>query len=228
MSFSFPISILIAVVYLLVSTFDSSAPVEEVSEADLEAVAQDTVIPSAATSVEEDTTETLAGLAAPMEESMENPGYRVQVFSTSLESKAIALANRLKGELIYGVNITYADGEWKVRVGNFYEKYDAQLLCDEFKAGEFSDAWVARCSISPLVLGFRIQMSSLSSEGSALAFARLVGGDSRYPVYVMEKNGAWKVRVGDFLNNAEAETAKREMAERGYIDMWIVEDRVYR
>ncbi|MBL7191074.1 SPOR domain-containing protein [bacterium] len=84
------------------------------------------------------------------------------------------------------------------------------------------------CTINPPVPGFRVQLTNVSTKNQALAFARFVSGDSNFPVYVIQKDGAWKVRLGDFETIAEAELARSEMANKGYLDMWIVEDLVTR
>ncbi|MBC8204899.1 SPOR domain-containing protein [bacterium] len=234
MNLPFPITILIAAIFLVISAFDkpdSSEPqlieaVEMIEEAAVDSIPG--ASPDSILNLQSDSTEALALIQQPAEPPLETQGFRVQVLSTTDEVKALELADRLKSELLTNVSIAFAGGEWKVRTGDFLIRENARLLCDELKAGEFPDAWIVECAINPSIPGFRVQMTSVSTENQAAAFARLVGADSKFPVYIIKKDDTWKVRLGDFKNHSEAEAVRAKMTAKGYLDMWIVEDQVNR
>ena len=69
------------------------------------------------------------------------PGYRVRVLSTLSEDKALELANKLETDLFVKVYIDLRD-EWKVNIGDFVLRENAQLLCDKLKTEDFPTAWV--------------------------------------------------------------------------------------
>ena len=85
-------------------------------------------------------TSTPAPVAEPTE------GYRVQLYSfTNLEAAEAALerVKRTLEEWSYGVYLQEETGSFKVRVGDFVVKEDADLLRDWFRDKGFIDAWTA-------------------------------------------------------------------------------------
>ncbi len=85
-------------------------------------------------------TSTPAPVAEPTE------GYRVQLYSFTNREAAEAALERVKRTLeawSYGVYLQEETGSFKVRVGDFVEKEDADLLRDWFRDKGFVDAWTA-------------------------------------------------------------------------------------
>lgn len=78
------------------------------------------------------------------------PGYRVQLYSlTSREAAEAALrqVERTLAEWSYGVYVEEESNSFKVRVGDFKEKADADILRDWLRTRGFVDAWTARTVI---------------------------------------------------------------------------------
>lgn len=74
-------------------------------------------------------------------------GYRVQLYSfTSRESAEAALkeVERTLAEWSYGVYLNEESESFKVRVGDFMDKADADILRDWLRDKGFVDAWTAR------------------------------------------------------------------------------------
>ncbi|NQS96902.1 MAG: SPOR domain-containing protein [candidate division Zixibacteria bacterium] len=223
MSFPIPISILIAAVLLIASELDRKFFPEEPPAL----VAPDT----AAAVLPADTIIAEAALPppvpiAPIEEQAETLGFRVQIFSSENQASAQALRERLKFILPYDIHISYKDDNWKVRVGDFTDKEPAQRFCDELKAGEFPDAWVVQCPMNRFVDGFRIQLASMRTHNSAASYARLIEKEISLPVYLVKADNAWKIRVGDFINENNAISLRDELIAMGYSDAWITPDKV--
>ncbi|MCY4545187.1 MAG: SPOR domain-containing protein [Gemmatimonadetes bacterium] len=73
-------------------------------------------------------------------------GYRVQLYSFTNREAAEAALERVKRTLeewSYGVYLQEETGSFKVRVGDFVVKEDADLLRDWFREKGFVDAWTA-------------------------------------------------------------------------------------
>ena len=79
-------------------------------------------------------------------------GYRVQLYSfTNRDSAEAALkqVERTLAEWSYGVYLNEESGSFKVRVGDFTEKADADRLRDSLRSKGFPDAWTASAWIQP-------------------------------------------------------------------------------
>ncbi len=77
-------------------------------------------------------------------------GYRVQLYSfTSRELAEAALqqVEQTLSEWSYGVYVDEESNSFKVRVGDFEEKTDADILRDWLRTRGFVDAWTARTLI---------------------------------------------------------------------------------
>lgn len=66
--------------------------------------------------------------------------------------------------------------------------------------------------------GFFVQIAALSSPERATALAQSVGGS------VQANGGIYRVRLGPYANQASADHARAEIADRGYADARIVRD----
>ncbi len=73
-------------------------------------------------------------------------GYRVQLYSfTSREAAEAALkqVEQALAEWSYGIYVDEVSDSFKVRVGDFVEKADADILRDWLRTRGFVDAWTA-------------------------------------------------------------------------------------
>ena len=114
-------------------------------------------VPAATPETDDETPETVTGLsgdpAEPADEASTpvpvaepTEGYRVQLYSFTNREAAEAASERVKRTLeewSYGVYLQEEAGSFKVRVGDFVEKEDADLLRDWFRDKGFVDAWTA-------------------------------------------------------------------------------------
>ncbi len=78
------------------------------------------------------------------------PGYRIQVFSTSSYLRANeAYLNSMSSILQEPVYLSYDAPNYKIRVGNFLYREDAELFSDENLKRIFPDAWIVRTFVNP-------------------------------------------------------------------------------
>lgn len=217
MSFSLPITIILAAVMMVSSALDKKFNPQPVITIQEEVIAYAEPL---------DTTEIVPQVIL-ITAAEEGSGFRVQIFSTESEEKAVELVERVKFLLPYNTHIHFEDGSYKVRVGDFIYKNEADAAAEEIRLGEFDDSWVVECPISLSQDGFRIQLAAMNSPFNASTYAKLVESDMNIPIHVVKENDIWKVRVGDFISKAEAEDFKTRLNEMGYSEVWVVLDRVY-
>ena len=77
-------------------------------------------------------------------------GYRVQLYSLTTREAAEAALQQVEqslSEWSYGVYVEEESNSFKVRVGDFTEKADADILRDWLRTRGFVDAWTARTLI---------------------------------------------------------------------------------
>jgi len=125
-----------------------------------DAQAPDAQTPDAQAPVDDPSRYDEASIGDPAEAASETPapaaaaepilGYRVQLYSlTSREAAEVALqkVEQALSEWSYGVYVEEESNSFKVRVGDFKEKADADILRDWLRTRGFVDAWTARTLI---------------------------------------------------------------------------------
>ena len=74
-------------------------------------------------------------------------GYRIQVLSTELSSKADSLQSILARIVTDSVYIAYEVPNYKVRVGDFINRYEAEELQKEIIKLGYRSAWIIRTRV---------------------------------------------------------------------------------
>ncbi len=102
--------------------------------------------PQAESELSNDPAEPASVTPTPAPAAEPSPGYRVQLYSfTNREAAEAALkqVERTLAEWFYSVYLQEEAGSFKVRVGDFADKVDADTLRDWFRRQGFVDAWTA-------------------------------------------------------------------------------------
>jgi cell division septation protein DedD len=74
-------------------------------------------------------------------------GYRVQIGAYGSQAEANATADRARSLLTKSVYIQYIAPYYKVRVGNFINKYEATQYKNQLRNTSYRDAWVVESEI---------------------------------------------------------------------------------
>jgi cell division septation protein DedD len=74
-------------------------------------------------------------------------GYRVQIGAYRTEREANAMAARARSQLTRSVYVQYIAPFYKVRVGDFLNKYEATQYREQVRMSGFRDAFVAESEI---------------------------------------------------------------------------------
>lgn len=81
-------------------------------------------------------------------------------------------------------------------------------------------------AVAEPILGYRVQLYSFTSrEGAEAALQQVEQALSEwsYGVYVDEESNSFKVRVGDFMEKADADILRDWLRTRGFVDAWTAE-----
>ncbi len=181
--------------------------------------------------LEESTSSDLANESFPALSNF-NPviGYRVQIFAAKDRNnaeKVKEIASKTIKDRIYIV--LAQDNLYKVQVGDYLSKIDAEKKRDEIRKNpSYSDAFIQNSYVlydnSRNMGNFYIQVGAFSSKNSAEDFInnKLVpGGYSNSSVF-FDKN-LYKVIVGGYSSNQEAQTVKQKLMNSGYEGVWIIQ-----
>ncbi|MDD9949036.1 MAG: SPOR domain-containing protein [candidate division Zixibacteria bacterium] len=81
-------------------------------------------------------------------------------------------------------------------------------------------------TVAEPILGYRVQLYSLTSREAAEAALQQVErtlAEWSYGIYVDEESNSFKVRVGDFMEKADADILRDWLRTRGFVDAWTAE-----
>jgi len=157
-------------------------------------------------------------------------GYRVQIGAFQDREKAEKLkeiAARTIRDRIYVVRAQ--DDLYKVQVGDYLARIDAEKKRDEIRTDPaFSDAFIQNSYIlydtSTNSGEYFIQVGAFSSQSSADDFINnklTPGGYLNSSVYY-DKN-LYKVIVGGYNSNSDAQAVKEKLVNNGFEGAWIIQ-----
>ncbi|MBD3287106.1 hypothetical protein GF359_10615 [candidate division WOR-3 bacterium] len=75
-------------------------------------------------------------------------GYRVQIFASSTNDGANKVASEARFKFTESVYVEYEAPYYKVRVGDYINKSDAEILKDKARNLGYSDAWIAQTEVN--------------------------------------------------------------------------------
>ena len=143
-------------------------------------------------------------------------GYRVQLGAFVSEAAAVEFLHHLEARYPAKVHLNFSDGLWRVRIGDFRDSTEAlHFLNQELMDGWGVNGLIVRDQIPiadnerdlPTRLeGYRIQVNAFTTRESALEYAgnlALLLPDLR--IYVVQEVPYYKIRLGDFSSQSEAE-----------------------
>jgi len=79
-------------------------------------------------------------------------GYRVQVFATQDRNKADQLQKELMLKFNENIYIIFEAPNYKLRVGDFLDRDDAEALRLKLLSSEFPSSWIIRTRIQPKLI----------------------------------------------------------------------------
>ncbi len=156
--------------------------------------------------------------------------YRIQVFSGSA-ANAQKLYNQYTGN--HNATDVYVlhdaeSGFWKVWIGNYMTRPEADSAKVKLTELGFSGAWVKEMpqtsgSVKEPVELFWVQMGSFQKESSAQTLFEKLKTQFKDQVIIKTAGSVYKVWIGGFTERSMADDLKSKLVQQGYAGVFIVQ-----
>ena len=163
---------------------------------------------------------------------LEKPiNYTVQVFASRSKESSENEAKRVFMEISQPPEVVLSGDLWKVRVGSFPERKDAEIFRERIKNLGWSDAFVINIEEEDfsavqdkekLYEYFSIQILASEDRVEARELMRNLIDLKFEDVFIVFEKNLWKVRVGRFTERIQAEKYLEKLKNTGFTDCWIV------
>jgi len=163
------------------------------------------------------------------------PGYRVQIGAMKSEEGAKGMVKACEG-LIPGCkpHIVYEGNLYKIRIGDFTDKNEANKVREQLVKLGYTDCWVTPDMVEvPIVAEegglpdptkWHVQVAATRLEESAKSVKeRIISAGIKGKVYIVKEGELFKIHVGDLKTREEAEKLRSEIISKTpYSDAWII------
>ncbi|OGE82184.1 MAG: hypothetical protein A2Y39_06865 [Candidatus Delongbacteria bacterium GWF2_40_14] len=157
-------------------------------------------------------------------------GYRVQIFAAKEKANAEKIKTLAMKDITERIYIILADDNlYKVQVGDYLSKIDAEKMRDKIKSlPNYADAFVQNTYIfydKAADSGeYYIQIGAFSTRESADEFIAKKLSDLGYTnAVVYNENSLFKVLIGGYATNQEALDIKDKLKNDGFEGSWIIQ-----
>ena len=157
-------------------------------------------------------------------------GYRVQIFAAKEKANAEKIKTLASKDIKERIYIVLADDNlYKVQVGDYLSKIDAEKMRDKIKSlPNYTDAFVQNTYVlydKTFDSGkYYIQIGAFSTRGSADEFIAKKITDLGYTnTSVFNENNLFKVLIGGYATNQEAMDVKDKLKNDGFEGSWIIQ-----
>lgn len=175
-------------------------------------------------------------------------GFRVQVFAGIDSLSATTIKYQVAQDVAEPAYLIYENGLYKIQVGNYPYRMDADQMKLRLNEKGYDGAWVVKRMIliadqelvpateepvqslvdetnppaGTMVGAFRIQVLATGDPARAQELAAILQNQFNYRSFYESSGMLHKVFIGNFQTRAEAETMLRRVRENGYHDAWLV------
>ncbi len=175
-------------------------------------------------------------------------GFRVQVFASVDSSNALSVLNKVKPVVKDSVYLIHEKNLFKVQVGDFPYRPQADSLREALMQNGFNGAWSVQTRIlipikpepssastelpksqnknvemtSDLLEYYQIQVFATSNKEKAQTIVDQLSMRFEYPCQFIEQNQLFKIILGRFATREQAEEVLKQVKDLGFSDAWIV------
>jgi len=175
-------------------------------------------------------------------------GFRVQVFASVDSFNALSVLKKVKPIVKDSVYLIHEKNLFKVQVGDFPYRPQADSLREALKQKGFSGAWCVQTKIrlpvkadkasastvssgsknknveiaSDLLEYYQIQIFATSSKEKAQTIVDQLSLRFEYQCHFVEQNQLFKIMLGKFATREKAEEVLEQVKNLGFTDAWIV------
>jgi hypothetical protein len=171
---------------------------------------------------------------------IETNGYRVQAFAGSDQENAENMATNVLNLKLDSVYVIEEAGLYKVQIGNFTERLEAEKMLDLLRFQNISNCWIVETIIhipkqpaihpKPVTTEkklttayFTIQLFVTKNQQRAREFSEIFSRDTGDPSRLIQKGEFWKVLSGTYSQESSARQRLEEIRNSGYPDAWITQ-----
>ncbi len=161
------------------------------------------------------------------------PGYRVQVMASTQKERVMPIFRQIRDLQLDSTYMVYADGLYKIQVGNYQSKDQARQMLDKLYYAGFKDAWIVSTTIhlpkpslqtvSGDTFFYAIQVYATHSPDRAEMLQDSLQKRIDLPVWTFQWDQIWKVLIGKFTDEAEARRALQGIRQQGWPDAWVTQ-----
>lgn len=177
---------------------------------------------------------------------VEKPGLRVQVFAGTDRERASQIAEQVRALNLDSVYVLQQDRLFKVQVGNFRERREAEVMLDRLRFVGISNAWIVETTIhvpksrvtssaavtsktepsSTRQVVFAVQLFVSGNRERALRFQRTASRKLPDRVWIQPQGELWKVMAGNYRQEEQARAALQRIRDAGYTDAWLTQTEI--
>lgn len=171
----------------------------------------------------------------------EAPGMRVQIFAGTNRQNAEQTAEQARAWQLDSVYVEKSGDLFKVQLGNFRERIEAEKLLDRLRFKGIENAWIVHTTIhvvKPVVeqqpakpettdiassLVYAIQLFVTKDAAKARQFQQEVSREIPAQVWVRQEGNVWKVLAGKFSNENNARQFLVTIRDAHFPDAWLTQ-----
>ena len=173
-------------------------------------------------------------------------GYRCQIFASADYPNARQKADEVRALKLDSVYVVDDDNLYKVQVGNYTERRQAEITLDRLKYAGINGAWIVQTDIHiPKTqmemqaiednrvareeaarnssVYYTIQVFATTDRSKAEQLQRVVENDYNQPTEIIRQKSFWKVLIGRFSDRNDAEDFLKVLKRQKFSDAWITQ-----
>jgi len=157
--------------------------------------------------------------------------YKIQIFASHDKESSEDEANRVFIKISQPAEVVLSGDLWKVQVGSFEERKDAEIFREKLKNLGWSDAFIVDVEDEGLsgeqskgksYEYFSIQVLASENRTEARDLMKNLIDLGLENVFIVFEKNLWKVRAGRFNEKVQAEKYLEKLKIIGFSDCWIV------
>jgi hypothetical protein len=169
-------------------------------------------------------------------------GLRVQVFAGIDRNNADNLKEKLIQLQIDSVYMDQANGLFKVQIGNFIERLEAEKMLDKLRFHGITNTWIVETIIHvpkmritldtskieedishETSLNYAIQIFVTGDQEKASLIKKNLSDRLNEKIWIKQQGNLWKILVGKFQDEEQARIIMERIRESGFPDAWLTQ-----
>jgi hypothetical protein len=170
----------------------------------------------------------------------EKEGMRIQLFAGSDSINALKLAREITNLKLDSVYVLQEKGLYKVQLGNFTERIEAEKMLNRLYLVGITNAWITTGTIhlpkgeqdkftavsvsdsaETYLMAYAIQVFVTRSYDKAQLLSHQLSQTLKENIRIIKQGEYWKILVGSYKSEEIARKKLNEIREAGFPDAWL-------